>query len=85
MKTLYPKVTKTYLLFAFLMLCCIGSQASGMINIQPDQSIIDFIKANWSQIALIISESAALFPGKIKGIIQGILSVIPLFFAKKNK
>ena len=47
-------------------------------------SFVLFFKENWPLIALTISESAALLPGKPKGIIQGLVFTANRMIKKKN-
>lgn len=84
MKTLFKTLFRFILVLFIFMSFCLVSDASPLINIPPGGGAWEFVKANWAQIALIISEAAALAPGKVKGIIQGVLSIIPFFFNHKN-
>lgn len=85
MKTTFQILRIVLLSVCFILLFSWISPAFPLMETPQDPGIIPFLKANWSQIALVISETAALFPGKVKGIVQGILSIIPLFFQKKSK
>lgn len=82
----YTFILRRFLLcIALFLVFTLYSDGSPIIQIPQEPGIFPYIKANWAQIALIVSEAAALLPGKVKGIVQGVLSIIPLLFGKNSK
>lgn len=45
----------------------------------------DYLQQNWAVIALVVSEAAALLPGKARGIIQTVLLIVSKIFEKRKE
>lgn len=50
---------------------------------EEKKSVLEWVQANWAVIALIVSETAALLPTKISGIVQAVVTGISAIFKKK--
>lgn len=57
-------------------------EAAASVNLP---SLIPWLEANWSSVALIVSEVAALISVKYTGIVKTVLSVIGQLIQKKSK
>lgn len=74
----------------FLILSFIGATFSSFvipadIIVQVDgENLAEFFRENWAVIALIISEIAALLPGKPKGVLQACLLIFEKVLFRKN-
>ena len=81
---------KHFLILLCLMLTLIGmveaadaiDNAAASVNIA---SVVDWMQANWTSIALIVSEIAALISVKYTGIVKTILSIVGQLIQKKSK
>lgn len=45
----------------------------------------DFLQENWAVVALVVSEVAALLPGKVRGILQTVVLIGSKIFEKRSK
>jgi hypothetical protein len=52
--------------------------------VSQTRPVWDWIQTNWAVIALIASETAALLPTKINGIVQGVIRGLTAFFNPKK-
>jgi len=74
-----------FVILSFLAAIFSSFAASDEIIVYLDaDSFVLFIKENWAVIALIISELAALLPGKPKGILQSLVFVLNKVLIKKS-
>jgi hypothetical protein len=74
-----------FVIFSFVVALFSSFVATDEIIVYLDaDSFVLFFKENWSFIALTISESAALLPGKPKGIIQTVIFIAAKMIQKKD-
>jgi hypothetical protein len=74
-----------FVILSFLATMFSSFAASDEIIVYLDaDSFVTFVKKNWPLMALFISESAALLPGKPKGIIQTVIFIAAKMIQKKD-
>lgn len=79
----------------FLILICLGLLLIGSVQAADaidnaaasvnTESVLVWMQANWSSVALIVSEVAALISVKYSGIVKTILSIVGQLIQKKSK
>jgi hypothetical protein len=76
------RVLNAVFFITLLMLSCLMVQAAEGDATQKT-TVLQWFQSNWSIVALVLSESLALLPGKASGILQAIITGIGAILKKK--